>query len=296
MTSIRTLKTLIAVAETGSFAAAAQRVALTPAAVGVQMKALEDELGRALFTREARGAVLAPAAHTVLLHARRLIAQYEDMVSARDDQLQIAGSFVVGSITSAVALLAGSVVELKALHPALDITLIHGRQADLRNKVLSGEMDAAIFVETGGQRAPEMDWHPLYTEPLMLVCSSRLPSSADARQLLNEQPMIRFDHTGSTGPKIEQILRHSRVQPKVILEMNSVTSIVELVRKNLGVSIVPLLHGFGWERDPALRLLSLPGRQYERGVGMLANTQRAHITGVLFKQLLRQIDVDAQCR
>jgi len=290
MSAIRTFKTFIAIADTGSFAAAAQRVALTPAAVGAQMKSLEDEMGRPLFARENRGAVLTPAGLALLPRARRLVADYEDMLSARDDSVQIAGSIVIGSITSAVGLLAASVVELKALHPALDITLIHGRQSDLRDRVLAGEIDAAIFVESSAREEPNTEWQHLYTEPLMLACSSQVASpQSDAARLLRTQPFIRFDHTGSTGPKIEQILRRNRIEPREILELNSVTSIVELVRQNIGVSIIPVLRGFDWDKDKALCLLPVPGRRFERRIGMLRNLRRAHITAVLKAHLFGRL-------
>jgi len=290
MSSIRTFKTFLAIADTGSFTAAAQRVALTPAAVGAQMKSLEEDMGRPLFARENRGAVMTPAGVSLLPRARRLVADYEEMVRARDDNVQVAGSVVVGSITSAVGLLAASVVELKALHPALDVTLIHGRQADLRDRVLAGDVDAAIFVESPRREEPNTEWQHLYTEPLMLVCSSQLASpQSDAARLLRTQPFIRFDHTGSTGPKIEQILRRNRIQPREILEMNSVTAIVELVRQNIGISVVPVLRGFDWDKDRALCLLPVPGRRFERRIGMLRNLRRAHITSVLQRHLFGRL-------
>ena len=49
--SIRHLRTLLAIAERGSFAAAARDIHLTESAVSMQMKALEEELGLALFDR-----------------------------------------------------------------------------------------------------------------------------------------------------------------------------------------------------------------------------------------------------
>ena len=61
MTSIRILKTFLAVAGQGSFAGAAAQVALTQAAVGQQMRALEAELRRPLFERQGKSVVLSEA-------------------------------------------------------------------------------------------------------------------------------------------------------------------------------------------------------------------------------------------
>ena len=54
MSSLRVLRSFLAVAAEGSFTAAAQRVALTQAAVGLQMRTLEDDLKRPLFTRRGK--------------------------------------------------------------------------------------------------------------------------------------------------------------------------------------------------------------------------------------------------
>jgi DNA-binding transcriptional LysR family regulator len=58
MSTLRFLRTIVAIAEHGSFAAAAERVELTHAAVGQQMRALESEIGRPLFNREKRSITL----------------------------------------------------------------------------------------------------------------------------------------------------------------------------------------------------------------------------------------------
>ena len=60
MPSIRTLQSFLAVVRHGSFAAAGKEIGLTPAAVGLQIRALEDELNTALFDRSGRAIVLKP--------------------------------------------------------------------------------------------------------------------------------------------------------------------------------------------------------------------------------------------
>ena len=74
MSSIRLLKTFAAVAAEGSFAAAASQVALTQAAVGQQMRALEAELRRPLFERQGKSVVLNDAGRELLPQVRRLLA------------------------------------------------------------------------------------------------------------------------------------------------------------------------------------------------------------------------------
>ncbi len=290
MSSIRTFRTFIAIAETGSFTAAAQRVALTPAAVGSQMKGLEEELGRQLFERVNRGAVITAAGTSLLPQARLIVAEYAQMVAQRAENGQIAGSVVVGSITSALGMLAATVLKLKAAHPLLEIKLVNGRRPELMARVMSREIDAAVFVESSVRPVENTEWLPLYSEPLMLVCSSQIATArANPLQLLKTQPFIRFDQSGATGPKVEQILRQSGIRVRELVEMDSVASIIELVRQNAGIAIVPLQRGCGWEKDKSLRILSLPGRKHERNIGMMRSLQRPYVTEVLRDHILMQV-------
>src|SRR3954452_22126791 len=81
MSSIRLLRTFSAVASEGSFAAAAARVALTQAAVGQQMRALEGTLRRPLFERQGKVVVLNEAGRELVPQVRRLLATWDQMLA-----------------------------------------------------------------------------------------------------------------------------------------------------------------------------------------------------------------------
>ena len=66
MPSIRTLRTFLSVTRHGSLAAAARELGLTAAAVGLQIRRLEDDLERSLFDRSGRAVVLNPAGHALV--------------------------------------------------------------------------------------------------------------------------------------------------------------------------------------------------------------------------------------
>lgn len=289
MSTIRMLKTFVAVADHGSFAAAADRVALTPAAVGAQMKAMEDEFKRSLFDRAGRSVTFTPAGLALVARARRLIDDYEDMLADAPAGDEIAGTVTIGAIVSAMGALATTVVELKIPYPSLDIRIENARQPELYARVLTGDLDAAILVETTRPDGRAAIWSHLYNEPLMLIASARVASPGmDALELLRSQPFIRFDRAITTGARIEQLLRRCAIEPIELVEMNSLPAIVELVRQHAGVSIVPVLNHFGWERDPALRLLPLPGKPLARRVGMLESTRRMSVTAIIREHLVRK--------
>src|SRR6187431_2965193 len=102
MSSVRLLRTFSAVAAEGSFAAAAPRVALTQAAVGQQMRALEAELRRPLFVRQGKAVVLGDAGRELLPSVRKLVAMYEQMVATAPSTEPMAGEVHLGAVVSAV--------------------------------------------------------------------------------------------------------------------------------------------------------------------------------------------------
>jgi DNA-binding transcriptional LysR family regulator len=176
MSTIRFLRTFLAVEKYGSFAAAAGRVALTQAAVGQQMRALEEEFRRPLFYRSGRVITLTPAARVLIPQARKLVAAYEAMLANADTGHEISGSITVGAIVSAMGFLSENLVSLKAQYPALDVRLVLGHTVELVEQVTASEIDAALTVQIPHEMPVNLQWTPLYEEPLMLAEESSVHS------------------------------------------------------------------------------------------------------------------------
>jgi len=287
MSTIRFLKTFIAVAQYSSFAAAADRVALTNAAVGQQMRALEDEMRRPLFDRSQRQVRLNREGLLLLPKAKKLIADYESMVAGDEVGETMEGEVAIGGITSAMGLLANCLVKLKDIYPKVSVTLMTARSDQLTHFVLTGELDAALLVEATRQDFKGLGWTRLYEEPIVMLASSATTTgSSDAIELLRTQPYIRYDRSTAVGRKVTKFFRREAIEPNEILELNSIIGITELVRQQVGVAIVPLLKNFDWQHDPLLRVLPLPGTVGQRTVGMLEQGNKTLITGEIRNLLM----------
>ena len=92
MPHIRTLALFLTVSRTGSFAAAGQQVGLTPAAVGLQMRALEEELGRTLFDRGPRSMALNHHGQAFVTAAQDLVARWESALASGDNPHDLRGT------------------------------------------------------------------------------------------------------------------------------------------------------------------------------------------------------------
>lgn len=280
MSTIRFLKTFIAVAQYGSFAAAADRVALTNAAVGQQMRALEDEIRRPLFDRSQRQIRLNRDGLLLLPKAKKLVADYESMIAGDESGLTMEGEVSIGGITSAMGLLAHCLVKLKEVYPKVSVTLMTARSDELAHLVLAGELDAALLIEATRQDFKGLSWTRLYEEPMVLLASAaRTQGINDAIELLSTQPFIRYDKTTAVGRKVDTFFRREGIEPNEILELNSIIGIAELVRQQVGVAIIPLLKNFDWQHDPLLRVLPLPDTVGQRTVGILEQGNKSLITG-----------------
>src|SRR5437764_7811800 len=193
MSSIRVLRTFSAVASEGSFAAAAARVALTQAAVGQQMRALEGERRRPLFERQGKAVVLNEAGRALVPQVRRLLALYEQILAPAGTAGAMAGTVNLGAVVSAVRPLIQATLALKARHPGLNLHVSAAKSIDLIDRVQAGGLDAAIVVREPGVPT-ELAWTALYAEPMVLLVPRKLEET-QPRAILQRQPFIRFDPT-----------------------------------------------------------------------------------------------------
>ena len=163
------LRTFSAVAETGSFTAAAERVARTQSAVSMQIKRLEEAVGRRVFERTSRSLALTGEGRILADYARR-------MLSLNDESLQrLARPFVAGLARLGVteyfvpAELPTLLSRFAAAHPGVRLDVRMGLSRDLRADLHAGKLDAAI-VRLDGKHAS--DPQPLWREPQVWAAAS----------------------------------------------------------------------------------------------------------------------------
>lgn len=277
MSSIRTLKSFLAVARLGSFSAAGKEIGLTAAAVGQQIRALEDELHKVLFDRSGRAIVLNTAGRGMIAPVKELVARYEALAAGERGE-ELSGTVVMGALVSALmGAFADSLWALTRQHPALEVTLFAGQSADFAAKVDRGELDAAVVTQPPARLPSNLVWTALYTEPMVLIVPSKphfaLPGNGT--QILAQSPFLRFDRQTWTGHLVDEALAQCGAAAATRMELNSLEAIVALVRQGFGVSIVPQLANLDWSRDRALRIVPLPGVDVSRSVGLLERRQHS---------------------
>ncbi|NBC95944.1 MAG: LysR family transcriptional regulator, partial [Deinococcus-Thermus bacterium] len=139
------LRTLDAIAEGGSFSAAAQIVHRTPSAISMQVKKLEDLVGRPVFNRDSRSVELTDDGAFLLAHARRMLALNRDAL-ARFVQPDLDGVVRLGATNDITErFLPGMLRRLAQTHPRLTVDVrIDGSDA-MRAAVRTGALDLALI-------------------------------------------------------------------------------------------------------------------------------------------------------
>jgi DNA-binding transcriptional LysR family regulator len=167
------------------------------------------------------------------------------------------------------------------------VRLLSARSDELAALVEAGDVDIAAVVARADATLPDtLKWTTLYAEPLVLVTSSQIADN-DPQRILRNHGFLRFDRRVRTGRVVEQALLKAGLAVNEYLELNSIETIVALVRENVGVAVLPLLHRGNWRNDASLRVLSISNPPMLRTVGMIqrASYDRPGITQAIIDTL-----------
>lgn len=267
----RYLQSFVAVVELGSFAEAARRLDLTPAAVAARIRALESELGATLIRRAGRSVKPTESGVKMMDRARKILREVRDLHAVTSDGAAL-GEFRLGVFVSAMTSVLPPVLRrLYDKHPALKIFVTPGSSIELCRKVGIGELDAAIVIEPQFSIAKGCEWDILFKEPLVVVVPKRLANSKDPHELLRTEPFIRYDRAVLGGQLADRYLRDNNIHPLERLEVDGITAIAALVEQDLGVTLIPDWTPL-WRSGMAIARVPLPKRAPIRQVGLIWGT------------------------
>lgn len=162
------LQSFVAIAESGSFTAAAVRVHRTQSAVSMQIKRLEEQVGRALFARDGRGVGLTRDGEQLLGHARRILKAHQEAVTSFDlDALE--GGVTLGAPHDyAGPFLPRILCRFAETHPKVHVDVVCEPSIDLLAKLASGKIDLAMITQGSGENGGVL----LHQEPLAWMSHS----------------------------------------------------------------------------------------------------------------------------
>jgi DNA-binding transcriptional LysR family regulator len=238
---LRQLRTLVAIEDYGSFAAAADAVGLTQSAVSLQIRHLEDELGVELFDRRRRSPVFNGKGRALVEHARKVveICQHISQHSAVE---ALEGMLMLGAVpTSLDGIVPQALASMREYHPRLLVKVASGLSAELTARTRSGDINTAVVTEPQ-QLADGLIAHLIAREPLIVIAPPEVEGESD-QEILESGPFIQFDRRAWVGQQIDQHLKDRGIRVSLGMEINTLEAIARMVRCGLGVSVVPLPTG-----------------------------------------------------
>ena len=234
---LKHLKTLIAIAENGSFAAAGEAIGLTQSAISLHVKSLEDELETKLFDRTTRPPRLNTRGRNLIDRARTIVEQCEGLSDIATGEA-FSGSLDIGSVPTLLSgILPPALSAIRGSHPDIRIRVSSGLSADLVGRVHKGELDVAVVTEPS-QLQTGLSWHMFAKEPLMVIAPEGTGGETD-RELLDAGPFIRFQRYAWAGRLIDTHLKDRGIRVHTGMEIDSLEAIASMVKHGLGVSVVP---------------------------------------------------------
>ena len=284
--TISLFKTLIAISECGSFRGAADVVCVTHAAVGQQMKRLEEALDAKLFDRSEKSPRLNQLGKAFVPKAKAVVYAYETILDDLTGDPRMIGELSLGAVPSTIrGLIPKSVKRLIELYPDLHIRIVPDLSPNLLEQVEQGLLDAAVMSEPLRVH-DNLNWMPFYEEELVLLTSPEV-TETDPRRILATMPYIRHTRQAAAGMLAEEWLSKNKVKVTDTMEMGSLENLASMVAHNLGVSVGPNI----CVPDPIfrqLRKISLGPSALSRTLGILTRTDCSKLR--LVQKLFDQID------
>lgn len=282
---LRELKTFLAVAQHGTFAAAGLHVGLTQSAVSAQIRNLEQTLGVRLFDRTGRQAILNPAGQRAVPMAQEMLATFSRMAIS-EDASEFRGELRIGAVATAqTGLLPQALLRLRQQAPGVEPKLVPGVSLNLLSQVDAGEVDLAIMIKPPFELPKELSAQVIRREPFVLIVPTTVEGD-DPLQLLAEHSHVRYDRNSFGGRLVSRFLREQRIDVHVALELDELEAIVKMVECGLGVSLLPRA-GLWLEHSLRVRVIELGELTFYREMVLLQRySQRSQPIQQLFARCL----------
>jgi LysR family hydrogen peroxide-inducible transcriptional activator len=234
---LKQIRYFIAVADAGGFSAGARRAFVTQPTLSAAIRALEVELGFALFEREPRGISLTPRGLDALQTARSILRETERLMEARPDRGP-GKPLRIGLLpTLPPELVAATLARLGALDPARTWQAEDAPLAKLRQRLANGRYDVVLTHLSKPERGHRQ--HELATDQQALAVSSRVyPRGRISPAILSGQPLIVRVHCEQLQ-SASRILDAWKVRPRVIARTDSDSRALAMVAAGLGFCLIP---------------------------------------------------------
>ena len=285
----RFLESLLAVAETGSIAAAARQQGLTAAAVSQRIRVLEAEFGATLLNRTAHAALPTETCFRLLPAARRLVRAAEQLTNGIDAS-GLSGPFRLGAVSTALSDTVPAVVQqFREKAPQAVLTVRPGTSADLYEGLRSGGLDAAITVAAPFDLPKDIISRTLEIQKVVHALPPGRdvsPAGAETETGGGELPWVVYDRQSWGGRKLWSDFGGLVGEEHILCELDAPETIAQMVSQGAGQAILPVWQGLRMH-GPAMTLKDLEGGAGREMVFLRKHACAAPVLADLVHEVLR---------
>ncbi|NCB93057.1 MAG: LysR family transcriptional regulator [Clostridia bacterium] len=263
--TIRHLKIFIAVAETQSMSAAAQKLYISQPTVSQTIHELEDHYQALLFERLSRKLYITDKGKQLLSLAYQTVDRFDSLESSMQDQHDISTLRIGSSMTVGTCLMPQVITKLQEKCPKLDIYSTVNNTNEIEKLLLKSQLDVAVV--EGNIKSPDLVYIPIINDWLVLACSNMHEfyhrDHITSKELENQRFATREEGSG-TRQLFEQYLQKRGIHVKFCWEANCPRSILNFVLRNNTLTVMSSrLMRHEIEKD-RLKIFRVENEEWER--------------------------------
>jgi LysR family cyn operon transcriptional activator len=285
---LRHLRYLLAVADHGGFTRAAEALHVSQPTLSQQIRQLEETLGVSLFDRTSRTVKPTDAGAAYIECARRVLVELEAGKRALHDVKDLSrGSLRLAMTPTFMAYLVGPLVrDYAARFPGIHLQIFELSMDDIEAGLADDSLDIAIAFTP--VRHPDIECIPAFTETLGIMVGREHPLYDSAAVLTaNDVAQLEFALLAPdfiTRLSIDEYFRQHGITPTVRIEVNSVSTLLEVIRHAPMATMLPEAIA---AEDRALRRLRIESEAPQRGAALLRRRNNYHsAAAVAFMEML----------
>ncbi|PQO31142.1 hypothetical protein C5Y96_12370 [Blastopirellula marina] len=239
---IHQLRYFVAVAELENFTRAAEQCHVTQPSLSQQIAKLERELGTRLLDRLGRTVVLTDSGKELLPRARRILKEVDSAEGwFKKPEGPESISLRVGALPTIAPFQLPQIIQhFRQQMPQVMLTLVEDYTDHLLDRLLKGTLDVAILALPIEDTRIQVE--PLFREALMVALPPSHPL-ADKPSLsfsqVRQEPFVLLHEVHCLGEQILGFCRQQEFQPHVVCESAQISTIQELIRLGVGISLLP---------------------------------------------------------
>lgn len=240
---LRNINTFTKVAELQSFSKAAEHLGYSQSTVTIQIKSLETELNTRLFDRMGHKIMLTDSGRALLDHARELLLMEQKIKSIVQDTETVKGVLRLGLIESiCTSIMPDIIPEYHTLYPGVEIQVKTDVNENLLDMLKTNDIDLAFLIDKK-ICTPEAVTAYEFEEKIVFVAGKDFhPAKPESLTVndISKMPLILTEKGISYRLYLENMVAEHNINLSPFLEIGDTSTIVNLIKQNVGVSILPM--------------------------------------------------------